>query len=96
MLSPEELKDIGVATIGQRLAILKAVYQVKLAHHVPIDADHYVPPCTLYLLSYLHSVLIVLSAEAQDRGENVTVERLYGIVKDQSKFHCIRFGLTNS
>ena len=25
------------------------------------------------------------SAEAQDRGENVTVERLYGIVKDQSQ-----------
>jgi protein STE50 len=45
MMSPEELKDVGVATIGQRLAILKAVYQVKLAHNVPIDADHYVPPC---------------------------------------------------
>ena len=45
MLSPEELKDIGVVTIGQRLAILKAVYQLKLAHNIPIDADHYVPPC---------------------------------------------------
>jgi len=48
MLSLEELKDIGVVTIGQRLAILKAVYQLKLAHNIPIDADHYVPPCTLY------------------------------------------------
>jgi hypothetical protein len=27
----------------------------------------------------------VPSAEAQDRGENVTVARLYGIVKDQSQ-----------
>lgn len=45
LLSPEELKDVGVATIGQRLSILKAVYQIKLAHNVPIDADHYIPPC---------------------------------------------------
>ncbi|GLB41728.1 putative protein kinase regulator [Lyophyllum shimeji] len=44
MLDQEALKAIGIATIGQRLAILKAVYLVKLAHDVPIDLDHYVPP----------------------------------------------------
>lgn len=85
MLDSEGLKDVGVATIGQRLAILKSVYQIKLAHNVPIDADHYIPPCTFIFSSmkpyYTH--LILSSAEAQDR-ENVTVERLYDIVKDQS------------
>src|ERR1700737_3203526 len=29
LLDPEGLKDVGVATIGQRLAILKNVYQLK-------------------------------------------------------------------
>ncbi|EIW79224.1 hypothetical protein CONPUDRAFT_127146 [Coniophora puteana RWD-64-598 SS2] len=43
-LDAENLKNIGISTIGQRLTILKAIYQVKLQHHVPFDADHYVPP----------------------------------------------------
>jgi protein STE50 len=45
MLGSEGLKGVGVATIGQRLAILKAVYNIKLAHNVSIEPDHYVPPC---------------------------------------------------
>lgn len=45
MLDSEGLKSIGVTTIGQRLAILKAVYLVKVAHNVTIEAEHYVPPC---------------------------------------------------
>ncbi|KAJ7132134.1 protein kinase regulator [Mycena epipterygia] len=44
MLNAESLKAVGVSTIGQRLAILKAVYLVKVAHNVPIDPDDYVPP----------------------------------------------------
>ncbi|KAI9461479.1 hypothetical protein HD554DRAFT_2130004 [Boletus coccyginus] len=44
MLDPETLKAVGVATIGQRLTILKAIYLAKLAYHIPIDLDHYVPP----------------------------------------------------
>jgi bZIP factor len=39
------LKEVGVETIGQRLALLKAVYYLKVSHGVPIDPDHYVPPC---------------------------------------------------
>ncbi|KAJ7695055.1 hypothetical protein B0H17DRAFT_980234 [Mycena rosella] len=44
MLNADSLKGVGVSTIGQRLAILKAVYLVKVAHNIPIDADDYVPP----------------------------------------------------
>ncbi|KAF9221392.1 hypothetical protein BS17DRAFT_844788 [Gyrodon lividus] len=44
VLDAEALKAVGVATVGQRIAILKAVYQTKLAYHVPFDSDHYVPP----------------------------------------------------
>ncbi|KAJ4473677.1 hypothetical protein J3R30DRAFT_3780895 [Lentinula aciculospora] len=68
MLDVEALKGIGVASIGQRLAILKAVYLLKISHNIPLDPDSYVPP-----------------SEAQDRTENVTVEKLHAIVKDQSE-----------
>ncbi|KAF7289515.1 hypothetical protein HMN09_01345600 [Mycena chlorophos] len=44
MLNAESLKAVGVSTIGQRLAILKAVYLLKLAHNVPIEPDDWVPP----------------------------------------------------
>ncbi|TFK94152.1 hypothetical protein K466DRAFT_593821 [Polyporus arcularius HHB13444] len=66
LLEPESLKEIGIATIGQRLAILKAVYNVKLAQNIPIEPDHYVPP-----------------SEAEERHEHVSVERIYGLLKDQ-------------
>ncbi|KAJ7493427.1 hypothetical protein B0H11DRAFT_1717906 [Mycena galericulata] len=44
MLNQDTLKAVGVSTIGQRLAILKAVYLVKIAHNVPIEPEDYVPP----------------------------------------------------
>ncbi|TFY73599.1 hypothetical protein EWM64_g10413 [Hericium alpestre] len=44
MIDADGLKEAGIQTIGQRLAILKAVYLAKIAHHIPIEADHYVPP----------------------------------------------------
>ncbi|KAI0923863.1 hypothetical protein AcW1_006700 [Taiwanofungus camphoratus] len=44
LLDAEGLKEVGIATIGQRLAILKGVYNIKLAQGIPIEADHYVPP----------------------------------------------------
>ena len=50
LMDAESLKEIGIETIGQRLAILKAVYQLKLAQQIPIDSDHYVPPCTFLLV----------------------------------------------
>ncbi|GAA5909316.1 hypothetical protein JCM8208_005642 [Rhodotorula glutinis] len=38
------LKDVGVHSVGQRLAILKAVYDLKVAQDIPIEDGHYVPP----------------------------------------------------
>ncbi|KAK9898161.1 hypothetical protein P389DRAFT_29921 [Cystobasidium minutum MCA 4210] len=40
----EALKDVGIHSVGQRLAILKAVYQLKLQYDVPIEEGHWVPP----------------------------------------------------
>ncbi|KAI0305899.1 hypothetical protein B0F90DRAFT_1808478 [Multifurca ochricompacta] len=44
IIGPEDLKEIGIATVGQRLAILKAIYLIKLAHDIPFEPDHYIPP----------------------------------------------------
>jgi bZIP factor len=45
IMGPEDLKEMGIATVGQRLAILKAVYLIKLDHDIPFEPDHYIPPC---------------------------------------------------
>lgn len=73
---------MGISTIGQRLTILKAVYNVKLAQNIPIEPEHYVPPCTL-TPSFLRSFLTSSAAEAEERQE-VSVGRLYDLLKDQS------------
>ena len=52
-MDAESLKEVGVTTIGQRLAILKAVYQLKLAQQIPIEPDDYVPPCESWQKYYL-------------------------------------------
>ncbi|KAK3213759.1 hypothetical protein GRF29_28g860038 [Pseudopithomyces chartarum] len=38
-----ELKEIGLHSVGHRLTILKAVYEIKVKQNVPIEPDHYVP-----------------------------------------------------
>ncbi|KAH9995588.1 hypothetical protein BJV77DRAFT_1059707 [Russula vinacea] len=68
MMGPEDLKEMGIATVGQRLAILKAVYLIKLDHDVPFEPSHYIPP-----------------SEAGDPQENITVDKLYNIIREQEE-----------
>ncbi|KAI5812671.1 MAPKKK cascade protein kinase regulator Ste50 [Pyronema omphalodes] len=42
-LNQEELRELGVTSVGHRLSILKYVYNVKTAHDVPFDPDDYIP-----------------------------------------------------
>jgi hypothetical protein len=44
-LQHAELKEMGVGSVGHRLTILKAVYEIKVKQNVPIDPDDYVPLC---------------------------------------------------
>jgi len=44
-LGHEELKELGVHSAGHRLKILKEVYTIKIRQDVPVDDDHYTPPC---------------------------------------------------
>jgi hypothetical protein len=90
LLDAEGLKGIGISTVGQRLTILKAVYQAKLAHNVPVEADHYVPPCAYCRGTAGSNSDFSYSAEVQERS--VTVEKLHDIVKEQgpsTTFHFI-------
>jgi regulator of replication initiation timing len=42
-LQHTELKEMGLSSVGHRLTILKAVYEIKVKQNVPIEPDHYVP-----------------------------------------------------
>jgi protein STE50 len=69
IMDADALKEVGVATIGQRLAILKAVYQLKVAQQIRFEADHYVPLCKWYLISICFYYLLFYS---RDRGKATT------------------------
>lgn len=43
-LDHDSLRDIGVHSVGHRLILLKSFYELKFIHHIPIEADQYVPP----------------------------------------------------
>ena len=45
-LHHDELKDLGVTSVGQRLTILKAVYNLKHTQGITIEPDDYIPPCS--------------------------------------------------
>lgn len=54
----DDLKAMGVASVGHRLTILKSVYDVKKAQDIPIESDHYVPLCMCFFTfqpAYLNS-----------------------------------------
>ena len=43
----DDLKAMGITSVGHRLTILKSVYDVKKAQDIPIESDHYVPLCKI-------------------------------------------------
>lgn len=49
-LGHDELKELGINSAGHRLKILKEVYNIKVRQDIPIDSDHYTPPCELFRL----------------------------------------------
>lgn len=48
-LKHDELKEMGINSVGHRLTILKSVYEIKIRQQVPLDVDHYIPLCTFPL-----------------------------------------------
>ena len=50
-LRHDELKEMGILSVGHRLTILKAVYETKIKQDIPLDPDHYIPLCALCTLN---------------------------------------------
>ena len=44
-LQHDDLKQMGINSVGHRLTILKSVFDVKKAQDVPVESDHYMPLC---------------------------------------------------
>jgi protein STE50 len=47
-LKHDELKEMGIASVGHRLTILKNVYDIKVNQDIPIEPDDYVPPSKFF------------------------------------------------
>lgn len=43
-LKHEELKEMGIASVGHRLTILKNVYDLKVRQDIQVEPDDYIPP----------------------------------------------------
>ncbi|ORY88044.1 hypothetical protein BCR35DRAFT_301948 [Leucosporidium creatinivorum] len=43
-LDHEALRDVGIHSVGQRLAILRAVYALKVQQNIPVEEGQWVPP----------------------------------------------------
>jgi protein STE50 len=52
-LKHDELKEMGIESVGHRLTILKSIYETKVKQDIPIEADHYIPLCAYSSLSAL-------------------------------------------
>lgn len=61
----DDLKSMGITSVGHRLTILKSVYDVKKAQDVPTESDHYVPQ----------------SAEAEAQYANATLKDIKHLVE---------------
>lgn len=71
-LGHDELRELGISSVGHRLSILKHVYEIKMAHDVPMDPDDYIP----------------VSADDHETNKVATqhdIQRLIGIVKKRDE-----------
>lgn len=66
-LKHEELKEMGMSSVGHRLTLLKSVYDIKIRQDIPIDSEHYVPLCKCLDVSFKR-VISTDDVEAADAG----------------------------
>lgn len=48
-LDHESLRDLSILTVGQRMDLLKNIYQLKIHYRVPVNEWDYIPPSKLHL-----------------------------------------------
>ncbi|KAI8047402.1 uncharacterized protein B0P05DRAFT_566119 [Gilbertella persicaria] len=52
-LDHESLRDLSIVTVGQRMDLLKNIYQLKILYRVPVNEWDYIPPSVLYETEWL-------------------------------------------
>ncbi|KAN0063768.1 hypothetical protein ACQY0O_003818 [Thecaphora frezii] len=71
LLDDDALRDIGVATVGQRLALLSAIYRLKLQFGIPIQEGDWIPKSSEAQDSYASAAasphLVSLLRQRDDR-----------------------------
>ncbi|POS88108.1 hypothetical protein EPUL_000530 [Erysiphe pulchra] len=80
-LQHDELKQMGVNSVGHRLTILKSVYDIKVKQEVPIENDHYIPLCKLNLLYLIDISSPILAAEAEGQSATATLKDIKLLVE---------------
>ncbi|KJA28149.1 hypothetical protein HYPSUDRAFT_62541 [Hypholoma sublateritium FD-334 SS-4] len=73
LVDTEGLRNIGVSSMGQRLSILKGIYEVKIAHNVEFGEDDYIPPSEAKeatSLEHLHSSVMDQAQRLRSLEEN--------------------------
>lgn len=68
-LDHEALKDVGIHSVGQRLAILRAVYRLKVEQNIPVEEGGWVPPCRFCLSFFLLLLSLSLFGARRWGGE---------------------------
>lgn len=66
-LQHDDLKQMEITSVGHRLTILKAVYDLKIAQDIPIESDHYVPLC-MFGFTSISCPLLILGTSRRRRS----------------------------
>ncbi|KAJ3093069.1 Adaptor for signal transduction [Quaeritorhiza haematococci] len=82
------LKELDITSVGQRIALLKSVYNMKLAQGIPLDDDDYIPETAVVQTSAVKQAgwsvnkrRSRLPAEDYTRLENMIKEKDLNIIK---------------
>ena len=80
-LKHEELKEMGIISVGHRLTILKGIYDVKVKQDIPIEADHYIPLCmNKRLIGDIPPADLIVAADASVHDKTATQEDISRII----------------
>jgi hypothetical protein len=81
-LKHDELKEMGINSVGHRLTILKSVYEIKVRQQVPLDVDHYIPLCMFPLPAWsIDFMLTVQTAADQSMNETASQDDLARLIQ---------------
>lgn len=74
---------MGIISIGHRLTILKGVYDIKIKQEIPIDSDHWIPPCKFDRRLFRQETfsLCTLAADAETRDSTATKDDVSRIIE---------------